>query len=197
MRTILRNVLPLFAVLLFTLFCCEAVSPRLFSAPQRIDAPAMEAAYTLGEGADAVLRLHVVANSNEREDQRIKLRVRDALLTTFAPMESLAEAEAVLLKEGGGVLETVERVLREEHCGYGAQLRFGVMDFPDKTYGDTLYPAGSYEALRVELGDAQGENWWCVLFPPICLLDIGVSDIPGSDELVFESDLLAFLRGNA
>ena len=124
----------------------------------------------------------------------MKLLVRDALIREFAPAGSLEEAEEVLLNDGGGVLETVNRVLKEQGCGYGAQLRFGVMEFPDKTYGGTTYPAGNYEALRVEIGNAEGQNWWCVLFPPLCLVDIGVEDIPGTDELVFESDLVKLIE---
>jgi stage II sporulation protein R len=105
----------------------------------------------------------------------------------------LQEAESLLMDDGADVLQTVERVLAEEGCAYNAQLRFGKMSFPEKVYGSTIYPAGEYTALRVELGTASGENWWCVLFPPICLVDIGVSDKEGSDEIVFESDLAQWL----
>ena len=180
------------SVLLFTAFFWEAASPGLLFA--QAQAASAHASSLLEGGAPGVLRLHVVANSDSEEDQRVKLLVRDALLRAFAPAGSLSEAEEVLLHSGGGVLETVEEVLREEGCAYGAQLRFGVMQFPDKTYGEATYPAGAYEALRVELGEAQGQNWWCVLFPPLCLVDIGVTDIPDSDELVFESDILKLIE---
>ncbi len=182
----------LVSVLLFTVFFWEAASPKLLSA--QAQAASAHASALLEGGAPGVLRLHVVANSDSEEDQRVKLLVRDALLQEFAPAGSLDEAEEVLLNSGGGVLETVKEVLREEGCAYDAQLRFGVMQFPDKAYGEVTYPAGAYEALRVELGQARGQNWWCVLFPPLCLVDIGVTDIPGSDELVFESDILKLIE---
>ncbi|MDL2258039.1 stage II sporulation protein R [Eubacteriales bacterium OttesenSCG-928-K08] len=187
----IRSITLLLGSVLCVWLCAEASSPRVFAG--QVTAVQAQAAQVEEEKQD-VLRLHIVANSDDAEDQRVKLLVRDALLEGFSPANSLYEAESLLLKEGSGVLETVEEVLRQENCGYGAQLRFGQMEFPDRTYGDTFYPAGVYEALRVELGDASGQNWWCVLFPPICLVDIAVQDIEGTDELVFESDILNFLK---
>ena len=124
----------------------------------------------------------------------MKYLVRDALIQRFAPAQSKDEAEQVLLNDGSGVLETVYQVLQEQGCSYGAQLRLGVMEFPERTFGDTVFPAGEYEALRVELGTAEGKNWWCVLFPPLCLVDAGVQDIPDSDKLVFESDIARLIK---
>ncbi len=186
---IIRPVTVLFSILLILFFYHEAVDPSLLNA-----VPAVQEAMLHKDNAPEVLRLHILANSDSAEDQRVKLLVRDALIKEFAPAGSLKEAEEVLLDDGGGVLETVNRVLKEQGCGYGAQLRLGVMEFPEKQYGDMTYPAGKYEALRVELGNAAGQNWWCVLFPPLCLVDIGVEDIPNSDELVFESDIARLIE---
>ena len=186
---IIRPVAILFSIVLILLFYQEAVNPSLLNA-----VPAAQEAMLHRDNAPEVLRLHILANSDSAEDQRVKLLVRDALVKEFAPAGSLEEAEEVLLDDGGGVLETVNRVLKEQGCGYGAQLRLGVMGFPEKQYGNTTYPAGKYEALRVELGNAAGQNWWCVLFPPLCLVDIGVEDIPNTDELVFESDIARLIE---
>lgn len=181
------------AVVLF----CEAANPQLLQNATATDVGMQSAATNArlfaGEAQD-ILRLHVVANSDSEEDQRVKLLVRDALLQCFAPASSLAQAETLLLQSGDDVQSAVDAVLREQCCEYGAQLRFGNMEFPEKNYGEVCYPAGLYEALRVELGEAAGQNWWCVLFPPICLVDIGVTDLPDTDAIVFESDLLALLR---
>ena len=186
---IIRPVAAFFSIALMLFFYHEAVNPSLLNA-----LPAVQEAMLHKDNAPEVLRLHILANSDSAEDQRVKLLVRDALIQEFAPAGSLQEAEEVLLNDGGGVLETVNRVLQEQGCAYGAQLRLGVMDFPKKQYGGTTYPAGKYEALRVELGNASGQNWWCVLFPPLCLVDIGVEDIPGTDELVFESDIVRLIE---
>lgn len=186
---IIRPVAVLFSIVLMLFFYHEAVNPSALNF-----IPAAQEAMLHKDNAPEVLRLHILANSDNAEDQRVKLLVRDALVKEFAPAGSLEEAEEVLLNGGGGVLETVNRVLQEQGCAYGAQLRLGVMEFPEKQYGNTTYPAGKYEALRVELGNAAGQNWWCVLFPPLCLVDIGVEDIPGTDELVFESDIVRLLE---
>ncbi len=146
-----------------------------------------EYAALLQGGKPGVLRLHVIANSDSDEDQRIKLAVRDALLKRFAPAGTLTKAEEILLSDGAALQEAVDEVLWENGCGYGGELRLGVAQFPDRTYKDAEYPAGEYEALRVVLGSGEGQNWWCVLFPPLCLIKEGVEDIPGTDEIVFES----------
>lgn len=185
----LSRVGAVFCVFVFLVLYGEAVHPHLL----RLPGESAEVSALFTGGAPGILRLHIVANSDSAEDQRVKLLVRDALVREFAPAGSLAGAEDIVLKDGGGVLETVRRVLREQGSPYGAQLRFGVMPFPEKTYGDTTFPPGEYEALRVELGAAGGQNWWCVLFPPLCLVDAGVQDI-GTDKLVFESDIVKLIK---
>ncbi|MDR1619979.1 MAG: stage II sporulation protein R [Clostridiales bacterium] len=195
------SILLLLALAVF--FVCEAASPRILKEPAATAArPPANAAWQGAAWQPAacpdenldVLRLHIVANSDSAEDQRVKLLVRDMLLAHFAPANSLRQAEELLLDAGDDVLAAVGDVLLREGCAYGAQLRFGVMDFPARAYAGVLYPAGAYEALRVELGAAGGQNWWCVLFPPLCLVDIATADLPGTDELVFESDIAAYLK---
>ena len=124
-----------------------------------------------------VLRLHVVANSDSERDQSVKLAVRDAVLRfetaagTVKRSENAFSAENALRDGGAGLLCAVNETL--ESCGadYGAQLELGEFEFPQREYGDVIYPAGRYRALRVLLGDARGKNWWCVLFPPFCIID--------------------------
>lgn len=122
--------------------------------------------------ADKVIRLHVVANSDSPADQELKLRVRDAVLEKGSlyltgldraeALETLAQA----LPELGEV--AAQTVARE---GYDYPVRVSLQEdaFPTKTYSDFALPAGRYTALRVELGAGQGHNWWCVVFPPLCL----------------------------
>ena len=190
---ITRSVGLLFSIILLITCLYEASTPKLIPAAEAFSSNTANTELLSG-GAPEILRLHVVANSNSDEDQRVKLLVRDALVKEFAPAGSKDEAERILLKDGGGVLETVQRVLHDQNCSYGAQLKLGVLDFPDRTYDGIVFPAGQYEALRVELGSAQGKNWWCVLFPPLCLVDAGVQDIPDSDKLIFESDIAKLLK---
>ena len=119
---------------------------------------------------EGVLRLHVIAASDSEEDQSVKLSVRDAILPLFSRAESYADARAFLLSHGSEIQQTAETVLRERGFDYGVQLSLGTEAFPDRVYGDLLFPAGDYDALCVRLGPAEGHNWWCVLFPPLCIV---------------------------
>ena len=144
--------------------------------------------------AEGVLRLHVIANSDSPADQAVKLRVRDAILRCMEPGESVQDAEAFVMAHGGELLAAAEQTLRENGFSYSAQLMLGTFDFPDRTYGGTLYPAGEYEALRVVLGRGEGQNWWCVLFPPLCIVTEEAEALPALDELTFKSSIVEWLR---
>ena len=128
-----------------------------------------------GASTPNILRLHVIVNSDGAADQAAKYAVRDAILALEADMagcENGTDAKTALMADGQALLETVEQTLHERGMEYGAQLFLGRFDFPQRTYGAETYPAGEYEALRVVLGDGQGQNWWCVLFPPLCILEL-------------------------
>ncbi len=144
--------------------------------------------------AEGVLRLHVIANSDSPADQAVKLRVRDAILRCMEPGESIRDAETFVMEHGDTLLLAAERTLRENGFSYSAQLMLGTFDFPDRTYGGTLYPAGEYEALRVVLGRGAGQNWWCVLFPPLCIVTEETESLPSLDELSFKSSIVEWLR---
>jgi len=140
-----------------------------------------------------VLRLHVIANSDSEADQAVKLRVRDAILQLMEPGDSLAAAKAFLLENDALFQQTVEHTLVENGFSYGAKLMLGVYPFPNRNYGGKVYPAGNYEALRVVLGEGQGQNWWCVLFPPLCILSEEPAPEDG-DVLEFHSSILNWWR---
>ena len=128
-----------------------------------------------GCSAEKPLRLHVIANSDSTADQRVKLEVRDSILkyTEKGVLESQNEQEAenYIATNLSGIEQQANLVLKREGFGYSARVTLGVSDFPEKTYGTTVYPAGKYEALKVMLGKGEGKNWWCVVFPPLCLVE--------------------------
>ena len=143
---------------------------------------------------EEVLRLHILANSDNEADQALKLRVRDALLPLFETAASYDDARTFVLDHGAALLNRCEGVLAAAGVPYGAQLLLGVGTFPDRTYGGTLFPAGAYDAVEIVLGAGAGHNWWCVLFPPLCIVTSdGATPDPGQG-ITFESDILAFLR---
>ncbi len=120
-----------------------------------------------------VFRLHILANSDSEEDQSMKLKVRDAVLEEnsdiFEDCKSAEEAAAAAREHIDEIKSSAEKVLAENGAGYGAECGIAKMRFDDRVYGDMTMPAGEYLALRVTLGDAEGKNWWCVMFPPLCL----------------------------
>ena len=126
-----------------------------------------------GEIYDTVVRLHVLANSDSPEDQALKLEVRDAILAVTAPLVAgcTNQADAVAALEGG--MAEIEAAARDVLTAAGrtdaVSVIIGREDYPTRTYESCAFPAGEYVSLRVCIGEAAGQNWWCVLFPPLCL----------------------------
>lgn len=121
-----------------------------------------------------VLRLHILANSDSSTDQSIKLLVRDAVLEAtgelFAGAENLTEARTLAEANLPRIEETARRVLAENGCaGMPVRAELAPSRFGTRDYDGTLLPAGEYEAVRLLLGEAAGQNWWCVMFPPLCV----------------------------
>ena len=119
-----------------------------------------------------MLRFHVLANSDSAEDQRLKLKVRDAVLLYLEeamPSEPDAGSQADWIRRHTDEIEAAGRAaLRAEGYEYPVNAAVTTCYFSDRTIGEMLFPAGNYEALRVEIGAAEGHNWWCVLYPGLC-----------------------------
>ena len=120
-----------------------------------------------------VLRLHILANSDSEEDQRLKLTVRDELLKSgiLDGAEDLGEAEAIAQEKLPEIVELAEETLRENGCDSNVTAELADVEFDKRVYGDITMPAGTYRALRIKIGAAQGHNWWCVLYPGLCFPD--------------------------
>ncbi len=151
---------------------------------------------------DRVIRLHVLANSDTNEDQALKLQVRNDILTALADVSESAENADDAARVYASCLPMLESVARKTiaDAGYDYDCRVTLTrePYPVRTYddGSTCYtlPAGTYRSLRVMIGQAQGQNWWCVLFPPLCLSLAAEKNMPEGDAIpvsVDESDMLA------
>lgn len=125
----------------------------------------------LDELRGSVLRLHILANSDSERDQKLKLMVRDRLLESgiFRSADSLSEAEDIAEANLDKIEALAEKVLRENGCGYKVTAAVEDKEFDERTYGDITMPAGTYKALRLKIGRAEGHNWWCVMYPPLCV----------------------------
>ena len=122
---------------------------------------------------DSVLRLHVLANSDTDEDQALKLKVRDSILSASAPImegcETREEAIAALTSAIPTLASAASETIQHEGFDYPVRIELCEEDYPTKSYESFCFPSGEYLSLRVLIGDAAGQNWWCVLFPPLCL----------------------------
>lgn len=134
--------------------------------------------------ADEVLRFHVIANSDSDEDQTLKLHVRDALIAYMSQYSdsftSAEDAAAFASSHCDELASVAASVISAEGFSYEVAASVTCCDFPDKTYGNLTFPAGTYEALRIEIGAARGRNWWCVLYPPLCFTEEGSAAVPDS-----------------
>ena len=137
---------------------------------------------------DTVVRLHVLANSDSEEDQALKLKVRDAVLEVTSPLlsecGSQAEARETLLAHEQEILTAAEQVIAAEGYGYSVSLLLDLEDYPARDYDSFCFPAGEYLSLRVLIGDAEGKNWWCCLFPPLCLGSATASTETAEEEFI-------------
>ncbi|MBQ8340482.1 MAG: stage II sporulation protein R [Clostridia bacterium] len=122
---------------------------------------------------DSVIRLHVLANSDSEEDQALKLQVRDAVLDEAQQLlqgtATRAEAEAVLRPNLSRLQQAAAAVVAAAGFDDSVTVTLSDEDYPTRTYEQLAFPAGEYLSLRVMIGAAEGKNWWCVLFPPLCL----------------------------
>lgn len=140
-----------------------------------------------------VFRLHVIANSNSKEDQNLKYKVRDSLLAYMNTLCTNANSkeEAILIAQNHKKdFENIAlEVIHKEGFDYVVNINIGNFEFPTKTYGDIRLPAGMYDALRVEIGAAVGKNWWCVMFPSLCFIDISSGIVEDDSKALLEDNL--------
>jgi len=122
--------------------------------------------------ASKILRFHVLANSDSAEDQAVKEKVRDAVGVYLQPLlgeaEDLEETKQIVEKNIGEIIEVSQNTLKENGYDYAVTARITCADFPEKSYGSYTFPKGEYEALQIVIGEGEGQNWWCVLYPNMC-----------------------------
>ena len=132
--------------------------------------------------SNSVFRLHVIANSNSDEDQSLKYKVRDNLLEYMnnicSNCSSKEEAIELVTEHQEEFKQVALETIKNEGYSYDIKINIGNFEFPTKQYGDISLPAGYYDALRVEIGKAEGRNWWCVMFPSLCFIDVSSGIVP-------------------
>ena len=150
---------------------------------------------TQKEIAGKVLRFHVLANSDSEEDQDLKMKVKEAVVSYLDSCLNdkgltLEETKSIVASRKEDVIELAEYVNRENGYNYSVTAELTTDYFPIKSYGDVTLPAGEYEAFRIEIGNAEGKNWWCILYPPLCFVDASYGYVP-EDSKKMLSDVLS------
>ena len=127
-----------------------------------------------------VIRLHVVANTDTLEDQQLKYQVRNQIIKTFneefEKIYSKEESENIIIEKIHQIRCEAEKIVKEEGYNYDINVYYGNYMFPRKMYEKIVLPEGYYDAVRIEIGKAEGSNWWCVMFPPLCFVDFGKNE---------------------
>ncbi len=138
---------------------------------------------------DKLIRFHVIANSDSDKDQKLKLKVRDAIINYLQPKllesESIEESELIIKKEYDELEKISKNIILENGYDYDVKVGIDYSKFPTKQYSNVVLPAGEYKALRIIIGEGKGKNWWCVMFPPLCFVDEqkGIIDKDTDDKL--------------
>lgn len=151
-----------------------------------------------------IIRLHVVANSDSPDDQEIKLKVRDAVVSELSPaikdLTDVNKVNAFITDNLDTIKKTAQKELEKLDKRFPIEIELGKYEFPTKVYGDFTFPGGEYQALNIKIGNGQGKNWWCVMFPPLCFVDIaqGVVSKNTIDELkeVLTEEEIEMLKSN-
>ncbi len=143
--------------------------------------------------SSSIFRLHILANSDSEEDQTLKLKVRDAILQYMEALTTTSQDKQAVVELSQTHLDDfkhiAENVIQANGYNYPVTVEIGNFYFPTKYYGNVSLPAGNYDALRIKIGDAKGQNWWCSLFPPLCFVSISSGVIDEEGEAYLKENL--------
>lgn len=139
-----------------------------------------------------IIRFHVIANSDSDADQALKLKVKEAVVNYTAELlcnsKSISETEDLLSSHTNDIISIANNVISENDYDYPVTAEITDTYFPTKSYGSYTFPPGTYRAFQIKIGEAKGKNWWCVLYPPLCFIDISHGTVnPESEELLKET----------
>ena len=143
--------------------------------------------------SDNVFRLHVIANSDSKEAQNLKYIVRDNVLDYVAQISTTASSKEDIINILQNHLTEIEAIaldtIRKNGFDYSVCVEIGNFSFPTKKYGDIILPPGYYDSLKIQIGEATGQNWWCVMFPPLCFVDVTSGIVPEESKELLQSNL--------
>ena len=140
-----------------------------------------------------IFRLHILANSDSPEDQNLKLKVRDSIIKYMEEINENSSSKEETISNISNHLDKLQKIaeqtIHDNGYDFEVSLEIGNFYFPTKNYGNINLPAGNYDALRINIGEAAGQNWWCSLFPPLCFIDISSGYLEEEDSKILEENL--------
>lgn len=143
--------------------------------------------------SDSVFRLHIIANSDSSADQELKLKVRDNIIEYMNTLTSSSSDKKDVISMVNNHLDSFKEIalntIKENGYNYDVNIEIGNFHFPTKSYDDISFPAGNYDALKIEIGDAIGQNWWCVLFPPLCFVNSSTGVVPDDSKNTLKENI--------
>ncbi len=143
--------------------------------------------------SDSVFRLHVIANSDSNQDQELKYVVRDNLLKYMNSITKDYSSKQDIIRVANENIDTfysiAKQTILDSGFDYDVNIEIGNFYFPTKNYGDISLPSGNYDSLKIEIGKASGQNWWCVMFPPLCFVDVSSGIVPEESKQIIQNNL--------
>ncbi|MBP3284854.1 MAG: stage II sporulation protein R [Clostridia bacterium] len=142
--------------------------------------------------AKKVVRLHIIANSNSAFDQNLKLQVRDKIVEYLAPKlinSNSIEESKIIIADNTENIKQITKEITSQYSDYEINVSLGSSKFPTKSYENYSFPAGTYDALKITIGEGAGNNWWCVMFPPLCFTNSSIGAFSKESEELLESSL--------
>lgn len=143
--------------------------------------------------SDSVFRLHIIANSDSSADQELKLKVRDNIIEYMNTLTSSSSDKKDVISMVNNHLDSFKEIalntIKGNGYNYDVNIEIGNFHFPTKSYGDISFPAGNYDALNIKIGNAIGQNWWCVLFPPLCFVNSSTGIVPEDSKNMLKENI--------
>lgn len=143
--------------------------------------------------SQTVFRLHVIANSDSTEDQNLKYKIRDNIINYMNGLCINCSSKQDVIKCIQNNIDMFQNLAQQtvydNGYTYPVNIKIGKFKFPTKTYGDISFPSGEYDALRIEIGSAKGKNWWCMLYPSLCFVDVSSGIVPEDSKDTLQSSL--------
>ena len=146
----------------------------------------LETKSTVSVLSHSAIRFHILANSDSVSDQALKMRVKESVVNYIyektGDFKTVDEAENFILNNDKTIKSIATKAIADNGYDYTVSSTFGFSDFPVKSYGDVIFPKGTYTSYTIKIGNGKGHNWWCVLYPPLCFVDVSTGVLPDNSK---------------